>query len=199
MQIAIETTVDDGTPVTETLSFSYDASGIPMSVIYNGTAYYYTVNLQGDVMAIVDASGTSVVSYAYDAWGNVLSVTGTMADTLGEINPLRYRGYVYDQETELYYLQSRYYAPEAGRFINTDILLSTGGLLGHNTFTYCYNNPICWSDDCGENLLKQKTRMAMEKMTTLCTPIPEQQNSFGGRLVRQQDMSIYIRESLPLS
>ena len=154
MQIAIETTVDDGTPVTETLSFSYDASGIPMSVIYNGTAYYYTVNLQGDVMAIVDASGTSVVSYAYDAWGNVLSVTGTMADTLGEINPLRYRGYVYDQEIELYYLQSRYYDPEVGRFLNADAFASTGqGLLGCNMFAYCLNNPANALDPAGEDAI----------------------------------------------
>lgn len=87
MQMVIETKVDDGTPVAETLSFSYDASGMPMNVIYNGTAYFYTVNLQGDVMAIVDATGTAVVSYSYDAWSNILSVTGTMAETLGESNP----------------------------------------------------------------------------------------------------------------
>ena len=59
-----------------------------------------------------------MVSYAYDAWGNILSTTGTMATTLGKHNPLRYRGYVYDQETQLYYLQSRYYNPEIGRFLN---------------------------------------------------------------------------------
>ena len=150
MQMVIETTVDDGAPVAETLSFSYDASGIPMSVVYNGTAYFYTVNLQGDVMAIVDATGTAVVSYAYDAWGNILSVTGTMADTLGESNPLRYRGYVYDPETELYYLQSRYYDPELGRFINADAFTSTGqGILGNNMFAYCLNNPVNLTDPFG--------------------------------------------------
>ena len=147
MQIAIETTVDDGTPVTETLSFSYDASGLPMSVVYNGTAYFYTVNLQGDVMAIVDTTGNPVVTYAYDAWGNILSVTGTMAETLGQSNPLRYRGYVYDNETQLYYLQSRYYDPNLGRFINADALVSTGqGILGNNMFAYCLNNPVCRKD-----------------------------------------------------
>ena len=150
MQMVIETTVDGGTPVTETLSFSYDASGMLMSVVYNGTAYFYTVNLQGDVVAIVDASGTAVVSYAYDAWGNILSVTGTMADTLGESNPLRYRGYVYDNETELYYLQSRYYDPELGRFINADAFTSTGqGILGNNMFAYCRNNPVFRKDIAG--------------------------------------------------
>ena len=150
MQLVIKTTVNDGEPVTETLSFSYDASGMPMNVIYNGTAYFYTVNLQGDVMAIVDASGTAVVSYSYDAWGNILSVTGTMADTLGESNPLRYRGYVYDPETELYYLQSRYYDPEVGRFINADALVSTGqGILGNNMFAYCNNNAVLYYDPTG--------------------------------------------------
>ena len=150
MQMVIETTVDEGTPVAETLSFSYDASGLPMSVVYNGTAYFYTVNLQGDVIAIVDAAGNAVVSYAYDAWGNILSVTGTMADTLGESNPLRYRGYVYDNETELYYLQSRYYDPKIGRFINADPFSSTGqGILGNNMFTYCLNNPVIFTDRSG--------------------------------------------------
>ena len=135
--------MDDGAPVAETLSFSYDASGLPMSVVYNGTAYFYTVNLQGDVMAIVDASGTAVVSYSYDAWGNILSVSGAMADTLGESNPLRYRSYVYDNETGLYYLQSRYYDPYTGRFINADAFTSTGrGVIGNNIFAYCLNKTI---------------------------------------------------------
>ena len=150
MQMVIETTVDDGAPVTETLSFSYDASGKPMNVIYNGTAYFYAVNLQGDVMAILDTDGEIVVSYDYDAWGNIRSVAGTMADTLGESNPLTYRSYVYDQETSFYYLQSRYYDPEVGRFINADVMISTGqGILGNNMFVYCLNNPIMFADSTG--------------------------------------------------
>ena len=128
---------------TDTLDFIYDAVGQPMKVFYNGTAYYYVTNLQGDVVGILNAAGQLVVSYTYDAWGNLLSTTGTMAATLGAINPLRYRGYVYDTETGLYYLQSRYYNPELGRFINADIYLSTGqGILGYNMFAYCGNNPV---------------------------------------------------------
>jgi len=127
---------------TNTLNFAYDASGIPMVVNYNGTNYYYLVNLQGDIVAIANSSGTLVVNYTYDAWGNRLSVTGSMSSTLGTLNPLRYRGYVYDQETNLYYLQSRYYDPEIGRFINADAFASTGGLLGNNLFAYCWNNPV---------------------------------------------------------
>ena len=73
-----------------------------------------------------------------------------MASTLGEVNPLTYRGYVYDHETGLYYLQSRYYDPEIGRFFNADAFASTGqGLLGNNMFAYCGNNPVNCGDPTG--------------------------------------------------
>ena len=106
---------------SNTLNFSYDASGIPMSVSYNGTTYYYATNLQGDVTAILNASGSPVVSYTYDAWGKPLTVTGSLATTLGTHNPLRYRGYVYDTETELYNVDNRHDSPEIGRWINADL------------------------------------------------------------------------------
>jgi len=98
---------------TNTIDFFYDASGLPYALKYNGTVYYYITNLQGDVMRIVDASQNIVTSYEYDPYGKVISATGTLAN----INPLRYRGYVYDQETGFYYLQSRYYDPATGRFL----------------------------------------------------------------------------------
>jgi len=105
---------------------------------------------QGDITAILDASGTAVVRYTYDAWGKLLTTTGSMASTLGVHNPLRYRGYVYDNETSLYYLQSRYYDPAMGRFINADGFASTGqGILGNNMFAYCCNNPIIRADSAG--------------------------------------------------
>ena len=133
------------------LQFTYDASGRPLAVVYNGTVYYYALNLQGDVVAILDMDGDPVVHYTYDAWGNILSSSGSMDTTLGLHNPLRYRGYVYDQETGLYYLQSRYYNPEWGRFINADAFVSTGqGSLGNNMFTYCLNNPVNNSDPGGD-------------------------------------------------
>ena len=75
---------------------------------------------QGDVIALIDSNGKKVVEYKYDAWGRRLSKTGTMASTLGTLNPFRYRGYVYDEETGLYYLRSRYYNPEWARFLNAD-------------------------------------------------------------------------------
>ena len=136
------------------LYFAYDVSGTPMSVTYSGTTYYYATNLQGDVTAILNTSGTAVVTYTYDAWGNILTTTGTMAETLGAVNPLRYRGYVYDTETRFYYLQSRYYDPEIGRFINADSYASTGqGVLGCNMFAYCNNNPVNYHDSNGKALL----------------------------------------------
>ena len=119
-------------------------------MLYNGTTYYYATSIQGDVIAILNNAGTAVVQYAYDAWGNPISTTGAMATTLGTTNPLRYRGYVYDQEYGLYYLQSRYYDPEIGRFLNGDALASTGqGILGNNMFVYCNNNPILFLDPEG--------------------------------------------------
>lgn len=127
---------------TDTLYFAYGSSG-PVAVTYNGTTYYYATNIQGDIIAILDSTGAAVVTYTYDAWGNILSTSGTLATTLGTANPLRYRGYVYDPETGLYYLQSRYYNPEWGRFTNADSLVSTGqGVLGNNMYAYCRNNPV---------------------------------------------------------
>ena len=127
------------------LDFSYDANGAPLTMTYNGTVYYYITNLQGDVMAVESATGSSVAQYVYDAWGNIIAMMGTLA----ELNPLRYRGYVYDQETGFYYLQSRYYDPAIGRFINADNVISYAGhsLLGCNVFAYCFNNPVNMSDD----------------------------------------------------
>ena len=136
------------------LHFTYDSVG-PASVNYNGTIYNYIKNAQGDVVGLVDFNGTKVVEYIYDAWGNHLSTFGTMASTLGKYNPLRYRGYVYDTETGLYYLQSRYYNPGWGRFINADdttLLLSSPGKAhwDKNVFAYCDNNPLNRVDEDGE-------------------------------------------------
>ena len=112
--------------------FFYDARNKPAVVTFNGTAYAYLYNLQGDVIALIDSNGNRVVEYRYDAWSRILSKTGTMANTLGTINPFRYRGYVYDGETGLYYLRSRYYNPEWARFLNADVLLDSQSSLLHN-------------------------------------------------------------------
>lgn len=131
------------------LDFFYDSNGMPYALKYNGTVYYYITNLQGDVMKLVDASGTVVASYEYDPYGNITSSSGDMA----AINPLRYRGYYYDSDSGLYYLQSRYYDPKVGRFINADSYASTGhGVLGNNMFAYCNNNPASFEDSSGYSL-----------------------------------------------
>lgn len=99
------------------------------------------------MVKLVDGGGTSVASYAYDAWGKILSSSGSKA----EINPLRYRGYYYDTETGFYYLQSRYYDPVTHRFINADSYSSTGqGIIGYNMFAYCNNSPVIQADHTGE-------------------------------------------------
>ena len=131
---------------TNTIDFFYDASGLPYAMKYNGTVYYYITNLQGDVMRIVDASQNIVTSYDYDPYGKVISATGTLAN----INPLRYRGYVYDTETGFYYLQSRYYDPAVGRFLNADSYATTGqGIIGCNMFAYCGNDVVSNYDISG--------------------------------------------------
>ncbi len=117
---------------------------------YNGTEYYYLRNGQNDIVGIMDGSGTKVVEYTYDSWGKPLTVTGTLATTLGANNPFRYRGYYYDTETGLYYLQTRYYDPEVCRFISADVYLSTGqGIVGSNMYAYCNNNPANMTDPSG--------------------------------------------------
>ncbi len=133
------------------IDFHRDEAGRIYAFTYNGTVYYYVFNLQGDVIGIINNAGTVVVKYSYDAWGKILSTTGTMAATLGVINPIRYRGYYYDTETGLYYLQSRYYSPVIRRFINADTLLCGGeDILGLNLFTYCGNNPVMGFDPSGK-------------------------------------------------
>ena len=135
--------------------FSYDAAGNLVAVVYkvgSGTSYiyYYLRNAQGDVVKMIDSSGNTVVEYLYDSWGKLIATTGSLANTVGANQPFRYRGYVYDEETGWYYLQSRYYDPTTCRFISADVLLSTGqGVIGHNSFAYCLNDPICFIDNGG--------------------------------------------------
>ena len=128
------------------IDFFYSTSGQPYALSYNGTTYYYITNLQGDVMQIINANGEVVAEYEYDPYGNIISATGALA----EVNPLRYRGYIYDSECNLYYLQSRYYDPSIARFLNADSYASTGqGIIGTNMFAYCNNNPATFSDPTG--------------------------------------------------
>ena len=140
---------------THYIDFLYDESGSPYSLIYDGVQYYYVKNVQGDVVQIRSSYGTLLVEYTYDAWGNVLSITGSNASVLGANNPIRYRSYYYDFETGFYYLQSRYYDPEIRRFINADGYVNANGdFIGFNMYAYCSNNPVMYVDYSGYKIKK---------------------------------------------
>ena len=145
---------------------TYNENGSPVGVsMRNGTSatwtsYDYLKNLQGDILGICSVSGGGIVTihatYEYDPWGKLLGVRnnsgGVISDetSIALRNPLRYRGYYYDSDTGYYYLKSRYYDPQIGRFINADGYASTGqGFLGYNMFAYCLNNPILCADEGG--------------------------------------------------
>lgn len=135
---------------TNTLDFQYDAGGVAVGFNYNGTPYFYVRNLQGDVVAVTDADGTLVAEYAYDAWGNIMVCSGTMAS----INPLRYRGYYQDPITGWYFLQSRYYNPDWRRFLNADSLFVAGDAIsGSNMYAYCNGNPVMYADPSGMGVI----------------------------------------------
>ena len=130
--------------------YYYDGDGTREAIEYNGNVYYYFYNAQGDVMGLYDNNLNVVVNYTYDSWGNTVSVTGSLASTLGQDNPFRYRGYYFDSETGLYYLNSRYYDANTGRFINADAAIGQiGNIKGSNMFEYAFNNPIMYSDHKG--------------------------------------------------
>lgn len=129
------------------LYFNYvDGDLVGFTYVSGGTEtdYYYGKNNIGEIRYIYDDSGNIVVTYTYDAWGTPISVTGSRATSVGQINPIRYKDYYYDTETGLYYLQSRYYDSTVGRFINADditLVATSNTLLSSNIFAYCDNNP----------------------------------------------------------
>ena len=145
--------------------YSYDSNGILYNIRYTLSddgemmSYYCTHNSRGDIIGIYNGEGVLRAQYEYDSWGNVLSVTDengnaiTSATHVGNLNPFRYRGYYYDTESGFYYLMSRYYDPVTHRFINADGYFQAGnGILDANTFAYCANNPVMFSDQSGESL-----------------------------------------------
>ena len=153
----------NGQYVVKDLRYYYDAAGHPSAIRaftrtsstaeFTSNIYYLLTNMQGDVIAIYNEAGQKIYEYAYDAWGNILrsAQISTGGRAANQVNPFRYRGYYYDTETGLYYLQSRYYNPQWGRFLNADGYVSTGtGLLGYNMYAYCNNNPVMGYDPTGE-------------------------------------------------
>ena len=156
----------EGNTLQSDLRYFYDAAGRPaMLQVISGSGgssvYYYGTNTQGDVIAMYDSDGNLCVSYLYDAWGNLLSAkTYTHAGaTARSLNSLLYRGYYFDSETGFYYVSSRYYDPEIGRWISPEpnmyagVFDSGSGLVGYNVYAYCANNPVNFSDPTGEFIL----------------------------------------------
>ena len=134
-----------------TTYFSYDSAGNLIGMSAGSNRYFYTRNAQNDITGLIDENGTSVVQYQYDSWGKLLGITGSLASTIGKRNPFRYRGYYYDDETGFYYVSSRYYDPEIGRWINADDAIAGvgGDIRGYNLFAYCMNDPVNMSDHTG--------------------------------------------------
>lgn len=139
-------------PITFTSKFVYfNNENTPSAIILNGQTMLLKKNIQGDVTSIIEPSGETMISFSYDPWGNITYIADESLDETAKaiitaICPVTYRGYNYDFTTGLYYLQSRYYNPEWGRFLNADdtsiLLSSVGSPLGANMYAYCNNNPI---------------------------------------------------------
>ena len=125
------------------IQFTYDEKGIPFSMKIGEDVYYYLYNVQGDVVGLLDSNGVEVVSYRYSSWGKILETVDTSDNQIAARNPFRYRGYILDEETGMYYLKSRYYDPETGRFLNADnMLIDARNCVGINLYAYCGNNFI---------------------------------------------------------
>lgn len=137
---------------TQTYWYRYDSGANLVSVTIGGEIYFYVRNAQNDVIALIDGEGNTVVKYTYDSWGKVLSITGSLADTVGVQNPFRYRGYYYDSETGMYYLKSRYYDPGIRRFLCADTQVNDS-ILGTNLYAYCENEPIGMLDLDGNSAI----------------------------------------------
>ena len=147
----------------------YDNEETVCGIIYNGTPYYFVKNLQGDVIALVNQTGTTVARYSYDAWGVCSIAQDSSNCQIATINPYRYRGYYFDEEIGLYYVSSRYYDPEIGRFVNGDEVentLYTNIVLDYNIFTYVQNNPVVLSDSTGESWITDLLRKAKKGVSS---------------------------------
>ena len=145
---------NSSTNTTTYIRYIYDETGVvgfkTGTDINNLTTYYFVKNMQNDIVEIIDTNLNSVVKYTYDAYGNVF-ISGTLSSTIGELNPYRYRGYYYDEETGLFMMGHRYYSPELCRFIQPDDIeyLDPSSINGLNLYCYCHNNPIMYYDPSG--------------------------------------------------
>ena len=153
----------DGTKIlsetwdSNTLIPLYDNEESVCGIVFNNEPFYFQKNLQGDIIAVVNKDAQVVVKYSYDAWGVCTVTQDTSGCSIATVNPFRYRGYYYDEEIGLYYLQSRYYDPVVGRFVNVDIpeiVCNVAVLHSNNLFCYCGNDPINGTDVSGNLIAK---------------------------------------------
>ncbi|MGE7625452.1 RHS repeat domain-containing protein [Viridibacillus sp. NPDC096237] len=127
---------------------SYTPLGMIVQEKGTQKAYQFITNQRGDVLSIRDGDDNEVGSYSYDAYGNILTLEGSIAKE----NPIRYAGYYYDDESENYYLQARYYNPANGAFLALDPLPGNDDEpLSQNGYTYGNNNPVKYVDPLGED------------------------------------------------
>ena len=151
--------------------FVYNETGDIIGLQKGDDVYYYSKNIAGNVLALVEQDGTVVARYNYDAWGQIVSITdgsdndvSSNGDHIANLNPMRYRGYYYEKETGFYYVSSRYYDPEIGRWISaddTEYLGAEGELLSYNLFAYCLNNPVNRTDINGNWSLPNWAKVAI--------------------------------------
>ena len=153
---------------TNLVVYLYDANGAPIGMRYRTSSmaegafytFWFDKNLQGDVVAVYNETGTKVLSYSYDAWGNQTTTVHNSSGTnsYAQYNAITYRGYYFDSETSLYYVASRYYDPVIGRWISAEQNVEKAKfdleaeLLAYNVFAYCANNPILYKDTSGESI-----------------------------------------------
>lgn len=146
-----------------TKTYTYDDNGYPLTMTYGGKTYYYLTNYRGDVLALVDEAGERVATYTYDAWGNIL--TQNEDESIASINPYRYAGYRYDEETKLYYLMARYYNSDTGVFLSLDpVRGDITNPITMNGYNYANNNPVMNIDPDGEHPI-------LVLIQTIITPI----------------------------
>lgn len=145
---------------------------------YNNDVYYYIKNSEDDIIGILDSHYDVVTKYTYDSWGNILTITdgngqdvSNNSNHIANINPYRYRSYYYDKETKLYYLNSRYYNPRWGRFINLDGIISSGDTIKGNLYSYCNNDPINNVDSNGQSFLKSAWNFLKETGKNILKPV----------------------------
>ncbi|MBQ7346815.1 MAG: RHS repeat-associated core domain-containing protein [Clostridia bacterium] len=176
--------------VVYTLVYLYDENGFPMGLKYRTNAYaaneydyfFFEKNLQGDIIAVYDESGTKIGGYIYDAWGvcttSVTSGNTTLENSIVQsYNPFRYRGYYCDTQSGWYYLQSRYYNPYWGRFVNADGAFYNN-LFGFNLFAYCNNNPVRFIDPYGESATE-----ALKWWTSIGLPVASTEPTIVGEII----------------